>query len=267
MDRIAATFNSIKTLNRTGLVAYITTGFPDVETTRNLIPAMVQNGADIIELGVPFSDPLADGTVIQQSTNVALNLGVTLSDCLDLISEVREEVPNTPLILMGYYNPILSYGLRKFVEKCVEVGVDGLIVVDLPSEEMEPLQYECQGTSLHIIPLLAPTSGEHRIAQTVANASGFIYCVSVTGVTGARSEVSTRGFDLLSRVRQHTHLPLAVGFGISQRSHVEQVCEEADAAVVGSALIKVMLDSPQEAVVNNASNFISQLSGSSPEAK
>jgi tryptophan synthase alpha chain len=266
VDRIASTFNSIKTLNRTGLVAYITTGFPDLESTRNLIPALAKSGADIIELGVPFSDPLADGTVIQQSTNVALKLGITLNDCLDLIAQVREEVPNTPLILMGYYNPILSYGIHKFVGKCVEVGVDGLIVVDLPSEEIEPLQQECQGTGLHIIPLLAPTSDEHRIAQTVSDASGFIYCVSVTGVTGARSEVSTRGFDLLSRVRRHTQLPLAVGFGISQRSHVEQVCEQADAAVVGSALIKVMLDSPREDVVDNASRFISQLSGSTPEA-
>jgi len=246
-------------------VAYITTGFPDLETTRNLIPALAEAGADVIELGVPFSDPLADGTVIQQSTNLALEAGITLRDCLDLVAQVRSEVPETPLILMGYYNPILSYGISEFVAKCIEVGLDGLIVVDLPSEEIQPLQKECNGTDIHIIPLLAPTSDDHRICQTVKDASGFIYCVSVTGVTGARSEVSTRGFDLLSRVRRHTQLPLAVGFGISQRAHVVQVCEQADAAVVGSALIQIMLDSPREHLIDNATRFISELSASTPE--
>jgi tryptophan synthase alpha subunit len=162
---------------------------------------------------------------------------------------------------MGYYNPIFSYGLARFARVSGKAGVDGLIVVDLPHEEINPLFEVCAPLGIHIIPLLAPTSTEASIKASVSNAGGFVYCVGLTGVTGARAQVSQRSFDLLRRVRPHTHLPLAVGFGISRRDHVEEVCREAEAAVVGSALIRVMLDSSRERLTANASALVAELAG------
>lgn len=261
MDRVSETFRSIRETGRTGLVTYITSGFPSLDITTKVIPVLVENGADIIELGIPFSDPLADGPVIQESTNIALGNGVTIDDCLDLVKSVREDIPTTPLILMGYYNPIFNYGVSEFTAKCAEVGVDGLIVVDLPWEEINPLLMACHEHKIHIIPLLAPTSADGRITDTINVGSGFIYCVSVTGVTGSRQDVSNRGMELIHRVKDHTSLPLAVGFGISTREHVIEVCREADAAVVGSALIRAMLDSSQEEIIANVADLVSNLSG------
>jgi len=261
VDRVKETFASIRQSGRTGLVTYITSGFPSLEITKKLIPTLVRNGADIIELGIPFSDPLADGPVIQESTNIALENGVTIDDCLNIVAAVRKDIPDTPLILMGYYNPIFNYGISAFASKCSSVGVDGLIVVDLPWEEIAPLQSACLECDIHIIPLLAPTSAEDRIADTLTIGSGFIYCVSVNGVTGSRQDVSNRGLELIHRVKSHTSLPLAVGFGISSREHVLEVCNEADAAVVGSALIRTMLDSPDDKIVENVADLVSNLSG------
>ena len=261
MDRVSETFRSIRETGRTGLVTYITSGFPSLDITTKIIPVLVENGADIIELGIPFSDPLADGPVIQESTNIALENGVTIDDCLDLVESVREDIPTTPLILMGYYNPIFNYGIPEFTSKCAAVGVDGLIVVDLPWEEITPLRMACREHEIRIIPLLAPTSADERITDTINVGSGFIYCVSVTGVTGSRQDVSNRGMELIHRVKDHTSLPLAVGFGISTREHVIEVCKEADAAVVGSALIRAMLDSSQEQIIANVAALVSNLSG------
>ena len=261
MDRVTETFASIRQSGRTGLVTYITSGFPSLDITKKLIPVLVDNGADLIELGIPFSDPLADGPVIQESTNIALENGITIDDCLNIVEAVRKDIPTTPLILMGYYNPIFNYGIAEFTHKCSSVGVDGLIVVDLPWEEITPLQSACSEHGLHIIPLLAPTSAADRIAGTLTVGSGFIYCVSVTGVTGSRQDVSDRGLELIQRVKSHTSLPLAVGFGISSREHVLEVCNEADAAVVGSALIRTMLDSPEEKIIANVADLVSNLSG------
>ena len=171
---------------------------------------------------------------------------------------LRSKIPDTPLILMGYYNPIHTYGLVPFAERCDQVAVDGLITVDLPGFEADSLIAECQSHNISTIPLLAPTSTEESIKASCAGASGFIYCISVTGVTGARDQVSARSFDLLDRVKAATDLPLAVGFGISNRTHVEEVGNRADAAVVGSALIKVMLESPRGELVERASQFVSE---------
>ncbi len=260
-DRIKESFAAIKRQGRTGLIVFLTAGFPDKQATLELVPALVAAGADAIELGVPFSDPLAEGPVIQQSSFLALQQEITLADCMDMVEELREQVPDTPLVLMGYYNPIYSFGLQKFAERAEESGVDGLIAVDLPHSEAAPLAAQGVAHGIHMIPLLAPTSTDESIRESCVDAGGFIYCISLTGVTGTRDEVSVRGIELLERVRPHTSLPLAVGFGISQREHVETVCRDAEAAVVGSALVRVMLESPREELVDRASKLVARLAG------
>ena len=259
--RIRRVFDAVREQKRPGLIVFLTAGFPDMEATLELVPALVAAGADIVELGVPFSDPLAEGPVIQESSFRALQNGVSLDDCLEAVAALRDKIPETPLVLMGYYNPIHSYGLAPFAERCRQVGVDGLIAVDLPGFEAAPLISECKSRDISMIPLLAPTSTDESIKNACSVASGFIYCISVTGVTGVRDQVSARSFDLLNRVKLHTDLPLAVGFGISNRGHVEEVGRTADAAVVGSALIRVMLDSPREELVKRASRFVAGLAG------
>jgi tryptophan synthase alpha chain len=266
-DRIKEKFAAIRREGRPGLILFVTAGFPDREATLELVPALVAAGADAIELGVPFSDPLAEGTTIQESSFRALEQGVSLGDCLGMVTQLRDRVPDTPLVLMGYYNPIYHYGLERFAREAQTAGVDGVIVVDLPQEEVAPLAAQCRPRGIHIIPLLAPTSTEASIQAAAASATGFIYCVSVTGVTGAREEVSHRGLDLVARVRAHTSLPLAVGFGISRREHVVAVGQHAQAAAVGSALVRLMLESPRDQLVARCCQFVAQLAGKALPAR
>ncbi len=266
-ERIERMFASVRERERPGLIVFLTAGVPDMEATLELVPALVAAGADAVELGVPFSDPLAEGPVIQQSSFLALQKGVSTADCLRATETLRHRIPDAPLILMGYYNPVLSYGISPFAAECQRVGVDGLITVDLPGTESGPLAAECDSRDISLIPLLAPTSTEESIAESCRNASGFVYCVSVTGVTGARMEVSGRGLELLERVRAHTGLPLALGFGISAPEHVVEVGRTADAAVVGSALVRITLESPRDEVVERASAFVASLAGRTPAAQ
>ena len=259
--RIRRMFDAVREQKRPGLIVFVTVGFPDMDATLELVPALVAAGADAVELGVPFSDPLAEGPVIQESSFRALQNGISLEDCLTAAETLREKLPDTPLILMGYYNPIYIYGLAPFAQRCEEAGVDGLIAVDLPGFEAAPLMAECKSRDISMIPLLAPTSTDESIKDACAGGSGFVYCISVTGVTGVREQVSGRSFELLDRVRAQTDLPLAVGFGISNRAQVEEVGETAEAAVVGSALIRVMLDSPRDQLVERASRFVAELAG------
>jgi len=261
IDRIKQSFSAIREAGRPGLLIFLTAGFPDLEATMELVPALVEAGADGIELGVPFSDPLAEGPIIQESSFKALQQGTTMERCLDMVDGLRPQVPETPLLLMGYYNPVLNYGLEQFSLASKQAGVDGVIVVDLPHDEVQPLAAECSPRGIHIVPLLAPTSTGENIKAACAGATGFIYCVSLTGVTGTRAEVSTRGLDLVERAREETSLPLAVGFGISRREHVVDVCRRADAAVVGSALIQVMLESPRDQLIRRAQAFVAELAG------
>ncbi len=261
-ERIERMFAGLRERERPGLIVFLTAGFPDMEATLELVPALVEAGADAVELGVPFSDPLAEGPTIQQSSFLALQKGVTTADCLRAAGVLRDRmISDVPLILMGYYNPVYSYGIAAFAGECHRIGVDGLITVDLPGTESGPLAGECDSRGISLIPLLAPTSTEESIAESCRNASGFVYCVSVTGVTGARNEVSGRGLELLERVRVHTSLPLALGFGISASEHVAEVGKAADAAVVGSALVRVMLESPREELVERTSDFVASLAG------
>ena len=266
-ERIERMFARVRERQRPGLVVFLTAGFPDLDATLELVPALVDAGADAVEIGVPFSDPLAEGPVIQQSSFLALQNGITTQDCLDAVDSLRGRVPGAPLILMGYYNPIHSFGVKRYVQECHRVGVDGLIAVDLPGAESGFLARECAHRDISLIPLLAPTSTDRSIQESCRNASGFVYCVSVTGVTGARSEVSNRGIELVQRVRAHTGLPLAIGFGISTPEHVQRVGETAEAAVVGSALVRVMLESPREEVVSRASSFVASLAGHAPTGR
>ena len=265
-DRLNETFNRLRAQGATGLIPYVTVGFPDVETTLELVPALVQAGADIVELGVPFSDPLAEGTTIQQATFHSLAQGVTLKRCLEVCSTLRERGIEVPLVLMGYYNTILAMGLEEYARRAAEAGVDGTIVVDLPAEESGPLATACQSTGVHLIPLLAPTSTDERIEKACAKASGFIYVVSVTGVTGARENVPVDLPSMVQRVRAHTQLPIAVGFGLSRREHILKVGKVADAAVVGSALVNVIAATAQGEAVSQAAAFIAELSGTTLSA-
>ena len=263
-DRLSRKFRQIDGEGRTGLIVFLTAGVPDLDTTLELVPTLARAGADVIELGVPFSDPLADGPTIQASNFQALQNGVTLESCIELVSELRDEVPDTPLVLMGYYNPVLSYGLTRFGHEVQRAGVDGLIVVDLPPEESAPLVEECSPRGIHIIPLLAPTSTDSRIERACQAASGFVYCVSLTGVTGVREAVAPGVFALLERVRRYTSLPLAVGFGVSGRAHVEAIGKHAQAAVVGSGLVRIIMDSRREELVEKARQYVLELTGGVP---
>jgi tryptophan synthase alpha subunit len=238
--RLVPTFERLKREGRTGLVAFVTTGFPSIEATLEAVAALVEGGADIIELGVPFSDPIGEGPTIQRASFAALESGVTTEVCLDVLRKLRVGGLDVPVILMGYYNPILAYGIDAFCRDAAEAGADGFIVVDLPPEESGPLQKACEANGLSIIYLLAPTSTDERIEQVAKLASGFIYCLSITGVTGARDELPESLPAFVERVRKSSGLPIAVGFGISQRKHFEAVGRIADAAVIGSAIVALM---------------------------
>lgn len=235
--RIERAFERARAEGRCAFVAFLTVGHPDIESTPKLVQALIAGGADIVELGVPFSDPLADGPKIQASSFHALEQGVTTATCLDVVRQLRADGVTVPLIFMGYYNPIMAYGIEKFARDAAEAGADGMISVDLPPEESGELHDAFAAKGLSVIYLLAPTSTDERIAAVAELASGFIYCVSLTGITGERAELDPGLADFVARVRKQTALPLAVGFGISQPKHFQAVARIADAAAVGSAIV------------------------------
>ncbi len=241
-SRIAETFATLKREGRVALMPYLTVGFPDIETTLAAVPALLRGGADMIELGMPFSDPLADGVTIQRANQRALEAGVRTETVLELVRRLRAAGVEAPLLAMGYVNPILRYGAGRFVAACAEAGIDGLIVPDLPPEESDELVEICRRHGRDFIMFLAPTSTDARIAGVARRASGFIYCISLTGITGARAALQEGLADYLARVRRSTDLPLAVGFGISQAEHVAQVGRLAEGAIVGAALINHLFE-------------------------
>lgn len=259
MSRIGSAFEKLRLDNKVGVIGYLTVGFPDVKATVDLVRAMVAGGVDAVELGVPFSDPLADGATIQRAAYHALQQGVTLQTCLELTRELRNGGITVPVLLMGYYNPFFSYGIERLCRDCASYGVDGFIVPDLPLDEAEELLRACEANGLDLIQMLAPTSTDERIASVAAKASGFIYCVSLTGVTGARTEMSSSLPDFIARIRKHTDLPLAVGFGISTKEHVENVGKLAEAAVIGSAIVSVVEKSDAATRVSALEKFIRDL--------
>lgn len=240
MSRIGPAFDRLRREHKVGVIGYITVGFPDVKETVELAGSLVAGGVDAIELGVPFSDPLADGATIQRASFHALQQGVTLRTCLEVAGELRRRGIEVPILLMGYFNPFFRYGLEKLCKDSVEQGVDGFIIPDLPVEEADELSQACRNYDIDFIRMLAPTSTDGRIASVCSGATGFIYCVSLTGVTGARAEMSSSLPEFLARIRNHTDLPLAVGFGISTREQVASVGRLAEAAVIGSAIVNVI---------------------------
>jgi tryptophan synthase alpha chain len=219
------------------LMPYLTVGYPDIATTSAAIPAMVRAGADLFELGMPFSDPLMDGPTVQRTNQIAIARGFKGTMMFDVAREAREQGIETPIILMGSFNPILRYGTERFVAECAAAGIDGLIIPDLPPEESAEIEEICKRHGRDLIWLVAPTSSDERIADIASRASGFIYCISLVGITGARVSLDEGLGDYIARVRRFTDLPLVVGFGISTAEHVAQVGAVADGAIVASALL------------------------------
>lgn len=263
MSRLEAALARARAEGRIALMPFMTAGFPDLETTVQLIKAMAEAGADGIEVGIPFSDPLADGPTIQRASYAALRNGVTPRDVVDIVRRLRAEGVAVPLVLMGYFNTLLAYGEERAISDAAEAGADGFIIVDLPPEESDRVREACREHGLDLIYLLAPTSDEARVAEVVSRAAGFIYCVSVTGVTGARSDLPQELPAFLRRLRAKTNLPLAVGFGISKREHVEALRGQADAAIVGSALVDIVESSPREERVQRVRDYVEVLTGRS----
>ena len=238
MSRIASVFAK---QNHTALIPYITVGYPSIETTLKVVPLLADNGCDIVELGIPFSDPLADGATIQKASHQALMQGVTPAICLEVVKELRQRV-EIPLVFMTYYNPVLKFGLEEFCLKCAETGIDGLIIPDLPPDEGEELEQPARKHELDLIYLLAPTSNEKRIDLVVNKSSGFIYLVSLTGVTGSRDKLPNDLESFVDRVKEKTQTPLCVGFGVSTPEQAQRIGKIADGVIVGSRIIQSIED-------------------------
>jgi len=244
---------------------YFPLGYPDLETSIDVIEALAKNGADLIEVGLSFSDPLADGPVIQKATQVALEQGITVKKSLRAVAELRKRGVDIPLVLMGYYNPMLAYGLEKFVNDAVKAGADGFIVPDLPIEESDEFVRATHASPLQppLIPMLAPTTPNERMEMIARNTKGFVYLVSVTGTTGERKSISEGLGELINRVREHTSVPVCVGFGISTPEQAKEVGKMADGVIVGTACVRTIGESenPIEAAKQFAAGFRSALNG------
>jgi tryptophan synthase alpha chain len=249
----------IRFAGKPGLVAYLTAGDPDLSTTRDIALAAIDAGADVIELGVPFSDPLADGPVIQRASERALRHGTTLQDVLGIAAELRSARRSAGVVIFSYYNPVLRYGLERFCGAAEQSGVDGVLITDMIVEEAaEYLEY-LERHNLAPIFLAAPTSPDERLKRIAAASRGFVYAISRTGITGTQQSLAADARGLVSRLRQYTNLPIAVGFGISNAEHFAAVGEFADAAVIGSALVQIIEQSAAQDAPSSIARFIEGL--------
>jgi len=259
MSRISQTFERLRSEGKKALIPFITAGYPDLHTTEKFILMLEKSGADLIELGVPFSDPMADGPTIQMASERSLAKRTNLKMIFELVKRVRVKT-TIPIILMGYYNPFFIYGLKRLAHQAKDAGVDGILTVDLPPEEAGEMKEHIDRTGLDLIFLLAPTSDEARINLIVKNASGFVYYVSLTGVTGIRSKLDKDIRKQVEKIKKNTDLPIGVGFGISNPMHVKMVAKWADAVVVGSAIIKIIENSrSKKKMMEKVSQFVSSL--------
>ena len=266
MSRIAETFTRLKADGRTGLVTYLTAGDPSLDRTCELLFALERAGADIIELGVPFSDPLADGPVIQRATERALASGTTLSRVLDLVAEVRPRL-STPIVLFTYANPIVRMGVTAFADRAAAAGIDGVLLLDVPIEEAHEVHELLAARDLDTIFLLSPTTTVERMRLADQLGRGFLYVISRLGVTGVRDAVADGADQLVARIRQATTLPVALGFGIARPEHVRQVGQWADAAVVGSGLVQVIAEhGDRDSLVPAVESYIRWLTGQAAQA-
>jgi tryptophan synthase alpha chain len=239
MTRITNTFTRLREQRQPGLVTYVTAGDPDLQRTAGILRALDRAGADVLEVGVPFSDPLADGPVIQRATERALASGATLSGVLDLLCAIRPDIA-APIVIFSYANPILRLGAERFADRAREAGVDGVLVLDLPIEEADEFRALLAKRGIDTILLLSPTTTDDRLRRAAALGSGFLYAISRLGVTGARETLAAGAQEMVRRIRKVSELPVALGFGISKPDHVREVGQWADAAVVGSALVDVI---------------------------
>ncbi len=260
MSRIEQTFSALQAQGRKALIPFVTAGFPYADITPKLMHGMVEGGADVIELGVPFSDPSADGPVIQRAGDRALALGIGLAQVIAMVREFRKDNSTTPVVLMGYANPIERYdqthGAGAFVRDASAAGLDGVLVVDYPPEECEAFAAELRAAQMDLIFLLAPTSTDERMAQVARVASGYVYYVSLKGVTGAGTLDVGQVQAMLPRIRAHVHVPVGVGFGIRDADTARAVGEAADAVVIGSKIIQLIENEPFEKVVPVATHFL-----------
>jgi tryptophan synthase alpha chain len=263
MSRIAAKFAQLKAARRRALIPYITAGFPFADITPELMHGMVEAGADIIELGVPFSDPMADGPVIQRAGEKALALGIGTRQVLDMVREFRQRDKQTPVVLMGYANPVerydLTHGKGGFIRDAAQAGVDGVLVVDYPPEECEEFASQLRAHGIDLIFLLAPTSTDERMRQVARVASGYVYYVSLKGVTGAGHLDTTAVGRMLPRIRSHVNVPVGVGFGIRDAATAKAIGEVADAVVIGTRIIQLAEDQPHEKVVPAVAGFLREI--------
>ncbi|MCW5642932.1 MAG: tryptophan synthase subunit alpha [Rhodoferax sp.] len=267
MSRITPVLADLLARKRTALIPYVTAGFPYPDVTPELMHGMVAAGADVIELGVPFSDPSADGAVIQKAGDKALAAGIGLTQVLDMVREFRRQDNDTPVVLMGYANPVERYDQRQqasgsgsaFVRDAAAAGVDGMLIVDYPPEECVAFAEDLRRNGMDLIFLLAPTSTEQRMAQVAQVASGYVYYVSLKGVTGAGTLDTAAVEAMLPRIRQHVKLPLGVGFGIRDAASACAVARSADAVVIGSRIIQLIEDQPREQVVPTAQAFLQDI--------
>jgi tryptophan synthase alpha chain len=263
MTRLADAFTRIRTRGSPGLVTYTTAGDPTVKCSGAVLLALDRAGADVLEVGVPFSDPLADGPVIQRASERALAAGMTLRGVLDLIARLRPEL-HAPVVLFSYVNPILRLGTERFADRAREAGVDGVLVLDVPIEEAEPMRALLRARGIDMIFLVSPTTSVARLRRTAALGSGFLYAISRLGVTGARASVAEQAAPLVARIRAMTDLPIALGFGVSTADHVREVGSYADAAVVGSALVSVIAEAGSAKDLDaRVANYVRGLIGSS----
>jgi tryptophan synthase alpha chain len=238
--RIDHRFAALKEQGRAALVTFLTAGDPDGDTSLAILKALPQAGADVIELGMPFTDPMADGPAIQASSLRALKAGQTMNKTLAIVRAFREADDTTPIVLMGYYNPIYIYGVAKFLDDAKAAGVDGLIVVDLPPEEDDELCIPTLKTGLNFIRLATPTTDDQRLPAVLENTSGFVYYVSITGITGMAAPDTGKVTEAIARIKRHTALPVAVGFGVRTATHARAIAQGADGVVVGSALVDAL---------------------------
>ena len=261
MTRIGQRFEDLRKAGRTGFVAYITAGDPDLNTTYQMVLELDRRGVDVLELGVPFSDPLADGPVIQEASQRALAAGATLEGVLSMVADVRMEA-EIPIVLFTYYNPIHRYGVARFVKRAADVGVDGVLMLDLPPEEGGDYKAQMDVQGLDTIFLVTPTTRDDRMKLIASHTRGFVYYVSRTGVTGERDSLADEIQSKVSAICRHTDMPIAVGFGISTPEHVSEIARYADAVVVGSAIVRRMGEFQHDAdLVSKVGAFVGSLIG------
>ncbi|MEM9224433.1 MAG: tryptophan synthase subunit alpha [Pseudomonadota bacterium] len=260
MSRLKTRFDALARENRAALVTFITAGDPDPETAKSILRAMPGAGADIIELGMPFTDPMADGPAIQAASRRALDAGATMTSTIEQVRDFRRDDSETPIVLMGYYNPIYHRGVENFLSEAVDAGVDGLIVVDLPPEEDDELCLPARAAGLDFIRLATPTTDEKRLPAVLANTSGFLYYVAIAGITGTRSAAAADVEQAVEKLKAATSLPVAVGFGIKTPDQAAAIARVADASVVGSAIVDIIAKAPPQDAANQAAAFVKTLS-------